>query len=519
MGATQLPREIAIFSGLPIVETPRAFRISASWAQALELPPQLRLRERTAARGPRTYLDTFDWRLHAAGLALIVDPERSRLVRLGSGETVVAAAALAAPVRADALPPELAEVARIIGVRALLEVGALEREAEIVEVANDDDKLVVRIVEERGDAAGEPLPGRVVVRPVRGYDAEADEVAVALSAAGLEPAPGDLLDDVVAAAGRHPEDYQNKPRVDLDPDEPAAGGLRRILAALLDVARRVEDGVVRDLDPEFLHDLRVAMRRARSLLTRMRGVLPAEPAAALAAELRWLGSETGALRDLDVYLERLGGYRAELPQAMQADIEPLHAYLDARREATLIALRAAIDSPRYAQMMDAWRRLAEGDALGTRGGQRLSVVAGTEIRRAHQRLVREGRAISSDSPPAALHELRKTAKKLRYLLESFQPILPADDLDRVVSALKRLQESLGLFQDLTVQAEKLAGFARAMLSEGYGGSDTLLAMGVLVGHLEERQRDARKEVGRRFRRFDRKAVRKRVRAMAGEPRA
>jgi len=502
---------------LTIGENPRAFRISATWAQALELPPHLRLRQRSeAARGVRTYLDTFGWRLHAAGLALVVDPQRTRLVRLGSGETVVAAAALAAPARADTLPPELVEVACLIGVRALLEVGAFDRQAEIVEVANDDDKLVARIEEERGDAGGEPLPGRVVVRPVRGYAAEADAVAAALADAGLEPAAGDLLDDVVAAAGRHPEDYQNKPRVDLDPDEPAAGGLRRILAALLDVARRVEDGVARDLDPEFLHDLRVAMRRARSLLTRMRGVLPTEPAAALAAELRWLGTDSGALRDLDVYLERLGGYRAELPQAMQADIEPLHAYLDARRAAALATLREAMDSPRYAQMMEAWRLLAKGDDLGQRGGQGLSVVAGAEIRRAHKRLVREGREIGPGSPPQALHELRKTAKKLRYLLESFQSILPAGALDRVVSELKRLQESLGLFQDLHVQAEKLAILARAMLSEGYGGSDTLLAMGVLVGHLEERQRDARAEVGKRFRRFDRKAVRKRVRAMAVE---
>ncbi len=276
---------------------------------------------------------------------------------------------------------------------------------------------------------------------------------------------------------------------------------------------------MRDLDAEFLHDLRVAMRRARSLLTRLRGVLPAEQTRAVAGELRWLGSESGALRDLDVYLERLGGYRAELPRAMQADIEPLHAYLDARRSAMLTALRAAMAGPRYAQMMEAWRALAEGEEIGERGGQRLSVVAGAEIRRAHKLLVREGRAIGPGSPPEALHELRKTAKKLRYLLESFQPILRADDLDRVVSALKRLQESLGLFQDLTVQAEKLAGFARAMLSEGYGGLDTLLAMGVLVGHLQERQRDARTEVGKRFRRFDRAAVRKRVRAMAGESRS
>ena len=61
--------------------------------------------------------------------------------------------------------------------------------------------------------------------------------------------------------------------VPLDPSMRTDAALRRILVALLAAMRANEDGTRRDLDPEYLHDFRVAIRRTRSCLGQVKGVL------------------------------------------------------------------------------------------------------------------------------------------------------------------------------------------------------------------------------------------------------
>jgi CHAD domain-containing protein len=108
-----------------------------------------------------------------------------------------------------------------------------------------------------------------------------------------------------------------------------------------------------------------------------------------------------------------------------------------------------------------------------------------------KRVRREGRAITTESPPADLHELRKSCKKLRYLMEFFQSLYPEDEIRPLIRLLKDLLDNLGSFQDLTVQAAHLRELAGRMGAEGQGDTDTLLAMGALIGQVLERQQRAR----------------------------
>ena len=63
-----------------------------------------------------------------------------------------------------------------------------------------------------------------------------------------------------------------------------------------------------------------------------------------------------------------------------------------------------------------------------------------------------GAAIDDASPPEALHDLRKKGKELRYLLEFFAGLYPAEVVKPMVKTLKALQDTLGRFQDREVQA-------------------------------------------------------------------
>ena len=87
-------------------------------------------------------------------------------------------------------------------------------------------------------------------------------------------------------------------------------------------------GTIEQLDPEFLHDLRVAVRRTRSVLREGKKVLP--PAIVERAEERfgWLGTLTGPARDLDVHLINWATDTDPLTDEVVAALEPVHALLD-----------------------------------------------------------------------------------------------------------------------------------------------------------------------------------------------
>ena len=84
-------------------------------------------------------------------------------------------------------------------------------------------------------------------------------------------------------------------------------------------------------------------------------------------------------------------------------------------------------------------------------------------------MVRDGSAIDDDSPDEALHDLRKRGKELRYLLELFGSLFPADVVKPMVAALKDLQDVLGHFQDRSVQTDMLRETADELATVKPGG--------------------------------------------------
>jgi CHAD domain-containing protein len=116
-------------------------------------------------------------------------------------------------------------------------------------------------------------------------------------------------------------------------------------------------------------------------------------------------------------------------------------------------------------------------------------------------VARRGAAITEQSPPESLHDLRKRCKELRYALEFFAPLYDRATQAKVVGELKRLQDCLGEFQDTEVQIGEIRTLATAMLAAGEAPAVTLLAMGEVTAGLVSRQRVAREDFGRRFAAF------------------
>jgi CHAD domain-containing protein len=486
----------------------------------------------------RTWLDTFDWRLYRAGLMLEFEQARrgGRLLLSQADGTPQAEQPVTRwprrPGLAEDLPagPVRDRIVVLASPRALLPIVRAVSSVSVTRLLNADGKTVARLVADQltvtaappdvtGDTTAE-LPLRLGIAEVRGYPGQARRAASVLAGVpGVSHASQNVFTAALTALGRHPADYTSGVEAEITAAMPASVAVARLMLRLLDTLELNVDGVLRDIDTEFLHDLRVAVRRTRSAIKLLGGVLPADLAEHYKIEFKWLGDLTTPTRDLDVHLLGFDAMTRQLVAASPADLEPLRAFLVRRRVREVRRLAAALRGPRFRAITDDWRKalLEIRDAPGGPGGRRREPTAAELARgtteRTFRRIAAQGAAITQESPPQALHDLRKRAKELRYLLEFFAPLHDPVAYRKVVGDLKQLQDCLGEFQDSEVQRAEIHALADAMLAEHAAPAATLLAMGEIAANLAHSQAEARADFVARFSRFAGPAGRERVRVL------
>ena len=465
----------------------------------------------------RTWLDTFDWRLYRAGLTLEQVSGRGgtefRLTGRDGAEVAAEQFRDAAgrpprwPGQLDALPagPLAERLAPVVGVRALLPVARATSTVRERRALNGDDKTVARVIADQMSVtypAAAHLPDRLEVRPVRGYQAQAERLAARLAALpGVTTDERPALEAVLASAGRRAGDYSGRIDVQLTAGMPAATAMAAVFAALLATLEANVPGTIADIDTEFLHDLRVAVRRTRSALKLAGQVLPHGARARFQPAFKWLGDLTTPTRDLDVYLLGLPAMTARLVGADPADLEPFGDHLRRSRRRAQRELARGLRSARFGHLRRDWREVLDEAATAGRRRPAAAALAAGSITAVHRRVLAGGAAITATSPPESLHELRKRCKELRYLLEIFASLHAPGVAWRAVQELKGLQDCLGEFQDTDVQRGELRDFAVQMMDERAAPAQTLLAMGEVAAGLARRQRRARAEFAGLFSEF------------------
>jgi len=491
----------------------------------------------------QTWLDTFDWRLYKAGLTLQFEQARrgGRLVLSQADGTPQAEQPVTRwprrPGLAEDLPPGPVRdrIAVLTSPRALLPIVKVVSTVAVTRLLNADGKTVARLVADHvtvtaptGNAAGgttAELPPRLAVAEVRGYPGPARKAAGLLAGVpGFSHASQSVFIAALTALGRHPADYTSGVEAEITAIMPAPVAVARLLLRLLDTIEINVDGVLRDIDTEFLHDLRVAVRRTRSAIKLLGSVLPVGLAEHFKIEFKWLGDVTTPVRDLDVHLLGFPALAGQLVAASPADLEPLRAFLARRRAREFRRLAAALRGPRFRAITDDWRKalLEVRDVDGPRRRRSAAaVLARATTGKAFRRIAALGGAITSESPPESLHDLRKRAKELRYLLEFFAPLHDQVAYRKVLSDLKQLQDCLGEFQDSEVQRAEIRTLADAMLADSMlagraAPAATLLAMGEIAAKLALSQAEARAEFAARFARFAGPAGRERVRVLLAD---
>src|SRR5512134_61521 len=90
--------------------------------------------------------------------------------------------------------------------------------------------------------------------------------------------------------------------VELAPETSVNEAFKAIVRSCLTQLQANEDGMLEGRDPEYLHQMRVALRRLRSALGMFRAVLSREALEPPAQELKWLAAGLGPARDWDVFM-------------------------------------------------------------------------------------------------------------------------------------------------------------------------------------------------------------------------
>ncbi len=457
-----------------------------------------------------TWVDTFDWRLHSSGISLQYVDDGPLIMQLRDGARLQAPrAGVKWPARAHDLPagPVREALAPLIELRALMPVVTVHSALQEVRVLDTEEKTVARLLTESVDDGTSQLR----IQPLRGYDSVGDRIARLLSRIdGFTAVSATAYDLALTHAERRPNG--SRP-IRMRPETSAAVAISEVLTGFAEAIEENVPGTIASIDTEFLHDLRVAVRRTRSILKLIGDVLPDNLAARYAPEFKWLGDLTTPVRDLDVYLLELDSMASRLTSAAPGDLDPFRSFLIKHRSAERRRLVRGLRSRRFEQLMSDWRGALAQVATEGHEGMTVAMLARRRLRQAYRNAARRGGRIHTDSPSEDVHALRKRCKELRYLLEVFKPVCDKAAHRALLKELKSLQDTLGDFQDGEVQREAVREFAAAMMQQGAAPPHTVLAMGEMAAQLDAHQLTARAALADRLKPFLADENRARVKAL------
>ena len=459
------------------------------------------------------FLDTFDRRLNNSSLILVKEKGSYMLKNVNSGTTLseFKEAGTTIPKFWWDLPKCTLkkELKPVIGIRALLSLIEIERSITTLRLLNKDKKTVLFLYlkDLKTSNGTEKKPSAIVqVRPVRGYENDGREFKKYLISIGLSHTQGDILTAVAPYPGKYPLNYSSKLNIKLRPKMKSNQAAKVIFTNLLNTMKVNEFGIMEDIDTEFLHDFRVAVRRTRSALSQIKEIFSQDTTDQFKAHFNTIGKATNLLRDMDVYLLTEDYYKSMLPQDLRQGLDPLFDSVAKDREIAHKECTSFLKSKEYKDIIRQWEDFLEKEDPSSEDARNcdrpIIELAKEHIWKKYSKVIRQGKKIDDKTPDPELHSLRIECKKLRYLLEFFSTLFPEEDMKIIIKHLKKLQDNLGDFNDLHVQQESLKEFL-SDTNIGYDQSKqkTLASAGGLISVLYQRQMGVRKKFKENFDEF------------------
>ncbi|MEI6825719.1 MAG: CHAD domain-containing protein [Desulfuromonadales bacterium] len=378
----------------------------------------------------------------------------------------------------------------MLGQRALLPVAEATFHLHRYEVTNEAGKIVCRL-----EWTSVTLGERVVLRsclviPLRGYAAEAAHVAEQLTARGAQISSDCPLAQLLQHGNKVPQKYTLRPSCGLNADTPAREAVGRIVRSILEIAVHNIPGILQDLDTEYLHDYRICLRKIRSLLSLVKDVFPAAETRRIRTVLGDIARNTNRLRDLDVYLlardEYLGLLAPELRQHLEGMFEDFSAEREIEVKRTTAQMRAHPASQRFRKIEGYFSEETRHKAAPA-SDLPVGPLVFQGIYKRYRKIRKIADGVGAETPDEVIHQIRIECKKLRYLMEFFDELIPREDGDALLKLLRKLQGRLGDFNDASVQRKSLWHYWQ----QKKASSDAALGVGGLIAILYHRQQQTR----------------------------
>ncbi|TFV30934.1 CHAD domain-containing protein [Bradyrhizobium frederickii] len=222
---------------------------------------------------------------------------------------------------------------------------------------------------------------------------------------------------------------------------------RRHLAAVL----AQHDGTCRG-DPDALHQIRIALTHLRTAIRFFSPMIDDALRPTIWTELKWLNSQLGMVRDLDVAIERVVAESGD-ELAVIAELQ----HWDEKRTESHRELARALQSPRYRRLVEQTSAWIESGPWSTRRSKEairlrrctLADHAAQRLAEWETTLLKKARKLRKLDVEKR-HKLRLLNKRMTYSIESLQDLFADESLTKQKAILKKLrqaQRSLGQLND------------------------------------------------------------------------
>lgn len=216
-----------------------------------------------------------------------------------------------------------------------------------------------------------------------------------------------------------------------------------------------EADVLTTLNPEAIHNMRVATRRLRAAIKTFKRMLPAK-AKKIRAKLQILGRILGKKRDLDVFSE----FIFRKINAKSISLQKWARQVSQTQKKILLMLK----SKYYASLIESLEQLKT-----VKSEQNILEVSRNLIRKELNKALEIAPSINSSVDDKTLHKLRIRVKKLRYICEFFEPIFSKYicSLGSFIEKTKKIQDILGEHQDAITGISMLMRYKSKFSSEEF----------------------------------------------------
>ena len=444
-----------------------------------------------------TYFDTADWRLHRAGYALRVRRKsgagggyEATMKSLEDGdEGIRRRREISEPVRGDGLDA-LLQMPGPVGERLRALAGAVSPTPIFAVKTN----RVAYTLSLHGAGVGEvvldnteiPLEDGAEPAVLRRVEVEIEPEAQGSletfveelrEACRLSTARASKYEAAIFACGLTPPGALDLGPTDVDDSLTIGQAAFAVMREQFVTLRTHEPGARIGEDPEELHDMRVASRRLRAAIKVFGEALPAR-LRGMEAEIKWLATVLGEVRDLDVQLEQLEAWISSADPQDREPLEELRGVFEERREKARRAMFRALDSGRYTRLVRSLELLLRrGPSPRSKAaGRPVLAVAPDLVRKRYHKVRKAGDRITQESTEDAYHDLRKKGKRLRYALEFLSGVY-GKPVRELIPPLKAMQDVLGDHQDAEVAVGHLRELSDARVGRRRLSARTVFVMG------------------------------------------